>query len=102
MVWTRRLLANGVGALLERLGLGGAALRLVQFCEPFEPFGKIVMIRTPRLLADGKGALQERLGLGIAPLALVQFRQTFERFGEFVDGTFQLPELGAAVIVFER
>ena len=65
MVGAERLLADGQGALEERLGLGVVALRTVQLRQVVEAGGGVGMVGAERLLADGQGALVERLGLGV-------------------------------------
>ena len=67
---TERLLADGEGAFVQRLGLGIAALRPVEHREVVETGADIRVLRAERLLADGEGAFVQRLGLGIAALRL--------------------------------
>ena len=68
MLRAERLLADGEGAFVQRLGLGIAALRLVEHREVVETGADIRVLRAERLLADGEGAFEQRLGLGIAAL----------------------------------
>ena len=68
MVGPERLLVGWRGALVERLGLGVAALGVVQPGQVVERRRDIGMVGAQRLLADAKRALVERLGLGVAAL----------------------------------
>ena len=72
MLRAERLLADGEGAFVQRLGLGVAALRPVERREVVETGGDIRVLRAERLLADGEGAFVQRLGLGIAALRPVE------------------------------
>ena len=65
-------------ALVERLGVGVAALGLVQRGQVVERGGDIGVIGAERLLADRESALVERLGVGVAALGLVQHGQIVE------------------------
>ena len=69
MVGTERLLADRQRSLVERLGLGVAALVSVQLSQVVQRLRDIGMVGTERLLADRQRALVERLGLGVAALA---------------------------------
>ena len=75
----QRLLADGEAALEERLGLGVAALVLVQPGQVVERGAHVGVVGPQRLLADGEAALVERLGLGVAALGPVQPGQVVER-----------------------
>ena len=66
-------------ALVERLGLGVAALGLVQLGQVVERLCDIGVVGAQRLLVDRQRALIERLGLGVAALVLVQQGQVVER-----------------------
>ena len=57
-------------ALVERLGLGVAALGAIQRRQVVERGADIGVVGAQRLLADGQRALVERLGLGVAALGL--------------------------------
>jgi hypothetical protein len=61
MINAERLLSNGKGALLQRLGFGIAALCSVELCEIVQTTGDIRVLRFERLLSNGKGALVQRL-----------------------------------------
>ena len=74
MVGAERLLADGQGALVERLGLGVVAHRLVQPRQVVEAGGGVGMLGAERLLADGQGAPVERLGLRVVAHAAVTTR----------------------------
>ena len=68
MVGAQRLLADGERALVERLGLGVAALGAIELGQVVERGADIGVVGAQRLLADGERALVERLGLGVAAL----------------------------------
>jgi hypothetical protein len=70
--WPERLLQGLYAALLERLGLGVAGLRIVEEGEVVERGGHSGAIGSLRLLVDGEGTLVERLGLGVAALRSVE------------------------------
>ena len=63
------------GRVCKRLGLGIAALRLVEQREVIQTGGDMRVLRTERLLADGEGAFVQRLGLGVAALRPVEHRE---------------------------
>ena len=77
-----RLLADGEGAFVQRLGLGIAALRPGRAREVIQTGGDIRVLRAERLLADGEGAFVQRLGLGIAALRLVELREVIQTGGD--------------------
>ena len=68
MIGAERLLLDREAALVERFGLGVAALGDVKGGQIVERQGHIGMIGAERLLADRQRALVERLGLGVAAL----------------------------------
>ena len=70
VVGAQRLLADGERALVERLGLGVAALGAVERGQVVERGADIGVVGAQRLLADGERALVERLGLGVAALGV--------------------------------
>ena len=65
---TEGFLVNSQRTLIERFGLGVAALGDVKGGQIVERQGHIGMIGAERLLADRQRALVERLGLGVAAL----------------------------------
>ena len=75
VVRPERLLVYGKAALIERLGLGVAALAVVELGEVVEGGGEAGVVRPERLLVYAKAALIERLGLGLAALGLVNVSQ---------------------------
>ena len=79
MVGTERLLADRQRALVERLGLGVAALVLVQLRQIVQAVATSGMVGTERLLVDRQRALVERLGLGVAALVAVEHSQIVQR-----------------------
>ncbi len=68
--------------LVERLGLGVAALAPLEHGQVVERGADIGVVGAERLLADREGALVERLGLGVAALGPVQLGQVVERRGD--------------------
>ena len=68
MIGTEGFLRDGQRALVERLGLGVAALSLVEQSEVVQRPRDIGMIGTERLLVDRQRSLVERLGVGVATL----------------------------------
>ena len=72
MLRPERLLADRQGSPVERLGLGVAALGLVQKGQVVEARGDIGMRRSECLLVDHQGSPVERLCLGVAALGPVQ------------------------------
>ena len=64
--------------LIERLGLGVAALGSVQVGQVVERGADVGVVGPQRLLTDREAALVERLGLGVAALGLVQLGQVVE------------------------
>jgi hypothetical protein len=70
---TERPLGYGKGALVERLGLGVAALGMIKLAEVVEVLSDVGVVRAKRLFGYGKGALEERLGLGVAALRVVVY-----------------------------
>ena len=52
MLWSERRLTYGDGALVERLGLGIAALGLIQLGQVVEASRDFGMLRPERLLPD--------------------------------------------------
>ena len=82
MVGAERLLAQRQGALVQRLGLGVAALALVQKGEVVERGADRGVVGAERLLGDRQGALVQRLGLGGAALAVVQHGEVVERLAD--------------------
>ena len=72
MVGAQRLLPDRQRALVERLGLGVAALRVVEYGQVVEARGDVGVVGSQRLLPDRQRALVERLGLGVAALVLVK------------------------------
>ena len=77
MVRAERLLADRQRALVERLGLGVAALVVVQRRQVVQRCGVVGMVRAQRLLADRQRALVERLGLGVAALVVYSTARLF-------------------------
>jgi len=69
VIGAQRLLADGEAALIQRLGLGVAALGTVQPGQVVERGTDGGVVGAQRLLADGEAALIQRLGLGVAALA---------------------------------
>jgi hypothetical protein len=69
MLGAEHLLGDGEVALVERLGLGVAALGAVETGEVVEGSGDVGMVGAERLLGDGEVALVEQLGLGITALS---------------------------------
>ena len=70
MVGPQRFLADGEGALVERLGLRVAPLVVVERRQVVEAGGGVGVVGPQRFLADGEGALVERLGLRVAALVV--------------------------------
>ena len=66
------LLYDRQGALVERLGLGVAALAFVKRGEVVEVLCDVRMLRPEGLLPDRQGALEEGLGVPVAALGFVQ------------------------------
>ncbi len=73
MLRPERLLLDRQGALVERLGLGIAALGGIQERQVVKRAGDVWVRGPKRRLVDRQGALVERLGLGIAALGGIQF-----------------------------
>jgi hypothetical protein len=76
-----RLLADCQCAFVERLGLGVAALLVVEQGQVVEAGGDSGMIGPQRLLVDCQRALVERLGLGVATLRAIELGQVVEADG---------------------
>ena len=72
MIGTERFFADRQRALVERLGVGIAALVVVKHRQIVQRLRDIGMIGTKRLFSDRQRALVERLGVGIATLLLVK------------------------------
>ena len=68
MLGAERLLPDRERALIERLGLGVAALGIVEHGQVVEARRHLGMLGAERLLPNGERALIERLGLGVAAL----------------------------------
>ena len=68
VVGAERLLVDRQRALVQRLGLGIAALGAIQLGEVVEVGADIRVVGAERLLVDRQRALVQRLGLGIAAL----------------------------------
>ena len=73
MLGAECLLADGDGALIERLGLLVAAGVPVEIGQVVEGLGNVRVLGAECLLADGDGALIERLGLLVAAGAIQLF-----------------------------
>jgi hypothetical protein len=58
MVRSKRLLSDGEGALVERLGVSVAALVVVEEGQVVEVGGGVGMVRSQRFFSDGEAPLQ--------------------------------------------
>ena len=79
MVGTPRLFVDGKCALGERLGVGVAALALVQGDQVTERLCHVRVVGTQSALGDGKRSSVVRLGLDIAALLFVEEAEPRER-----------------------
>ena len=86
MIAPEHFFADRQRPLDQRLGLGIAALDLVDLAEIVQQGRDRGMLRTGRFLVDRKRPLEQRLGIGMAVLFLVKRRQ-------IVQG---LPDVGMA------
>ncbi len=74
MIGSERLLGDCQGPLEERLGLGVAALGMVQTGQVVEGGGDRGMARPEGGLVDLERALVEQLGLSVAALGVAGYR----------------------------
>ena len=79
MVGAECLLADRQRSLVERVGVGVAALVLVEQSQIVQRLRDIGMARTERLLADSQRSLEERLGVGIVALFPIELSQIVQR-----------------------
>ena len=84
MFRTGRLLVDRQRALEQRLGVGVAALLLVQRRQIVQGLPDIGMTWRQRLFAHRQRPLEQRFGIGIALLPLIQRRQIVQ-FGAIAD-----------------
>ena len=82
MVGAQCLLRDRKRALVERLGLGVAALGCIEQRQVVERGTDVRVVRAERLLADGERALVERLGLGVAALFAIELGEPIEELGD--------------------
>jgi len=81
MPYSQLPLADGEGALQQRLGLLVLPLVGVEACQVVETAGRIWVLRSHLLLPDRQGALVQWLGLLVLPLCIVEERQVVEAAG---------------------
>ena len=82
MIAPEHFFADRQRPLDQRLGVGIAALDLVDLAEIVEQRRDRGMLRTERLLVDRQRALEQRLGIGMAVLLLVKRRQIVQGLSE--------------------
>ena len=78
MVGRKCLLVDRDRTLIERLGLGIAALGIVELGKIVEGAGDIGVVGRKRLLGDRQRTLIERLGFAIAALGVIELRKAVE------------------------
>ena len=79
MIAPERLFPNGQRTLVQRLGVGVAALAAIQRSQIVQRRCDIGMIAPERLFPNGQRTLVQRLGVGVAALAVIQQSQIVQR-----------------------
>jgi hypothetical protein len=86
MPYSQLPLADGEGALQQRLGLFVFALSVVEACQVVEAVGRVWVLWSHRLFSNCQGALEQRLGLLVLPLVGVEACQVVETAGRICKG----------------
>src|ERR1700738_2052715 len=79
MIAPERLLVNRQRTLVERLGVGVAALVVIEQRQIVQRRRDLGMIAPECLLVNGQRTLVQRLGVGVAGFAAIQLSQIVQR-----------------------